>query len=270
MFYKGYVIGASFSRGLALHFYDRVKHNKECNYNCNYIEHLFNYKNSFSFITNEKLNISWPIIANQPTFFDEIDWVSEQIQNETKEDYLKTKLVIIQLSNPQRNFIFEGNMYKVSFESDESLKQSVDDILKHKSIFFANRFYNAIDIFLKDDAKFSEENWEFIIDKLNTFIESNLDKNVITKIISFNHDYSELQYLNQIIDNSLIKIKYNDIEYDCVSNFVSKNKLRVKDDLNIDDDHPNFEAHKIVAEAVYDSIKKHKLYWNYWEDNKVI
>ena len=48
MFYKGYVIGASFSRGLALHFYDRVKRNKKCNYDCNYMEHLFNYKNSFA------------------------------------------------------------------------------------------------------------------------------------------------------------------------------------------------------------------------------
>ena len=182
MFYKGYVIGASFSRGLALHFYDRVNCNKQCDYNCDYSEHLFNYKNSFSFLTNEKLNISWPIIANKLTFFDEIDWVSEQIQKETKDDYLKTKLVVIQLSNPQRNFIFEGNMYKVSFESEESLKKSVDTILKDKSIFFANRFYNAIDEFLKDDIKFSTENWEFIIDKLNTFIESNLKKNVITKI----------------------------------------------------------------------------------------
>ena len=93
MFYKGYVIGASFSRGLGLHFYDRVKRNKKCNYNCNYMEHLFNYKNSFSFITNEKLDISWPIIASQVTFFDEIDWVSEQIQNETKDDYFKTNKI---------------------------------------------------------------------------------------------------------------------------------------------------------------------------------
>ena len=270
MFYKGYVIGASFSRGLGLHFYDRVKRNKKCNYDCNYMEHLFNYKNSFSFITNEKLDISWPIIASQVTFFDEIDWVSEQIQNETKDDYFKTKLVVIQLSNPQRNFIFEGNMYKVSFESEESLKKSVDAILKNKPIFFANRFYNAIDTFLKDDNKFSEENWGFIIDKLNTLIESNLKKNVITKIISYGHDYSEIEYLNQIIDNSLVKIEYNNEEYDCVDRFVNKNKLRVKDDLGIDDDHPNFEAHKIVADSICNSIKKHKLYWNKWVEHQLI
>lgn len=270
MFYKGYVIGASFSRGLALHFYDRVRRNKECNYDCNYIEHLFNYKNSYSFITNEKLGISWPIIANQPTFFDEIDWVSEQIQNETNQDYLKTKLVVIQLSNPQRNFIFEGNMYKVSFESEELLKKSIDDILKHKSIFFANRFYNEIDKFLKNDTKFSEENWEFIIDKLNTFIELSLKKNVVTKIISYTHDYSELQYLNQLIDNSLIKIQYKDKQYECVHTFIKENKLTIKDDLGIDDDHPNFEAHNIVANSIYDSVKKHKLYWNNYDEHQVI
>ncbi len=46
MFYKGYVIGASFSRGLGLHFYDRVKRNKKCNYkDCNK-RPTFNFPNN--------------------------------------------------------------------------------------------------------------------------------------------------------------------------------------------------------------------------------
>ena len=46
-----------------------------------------------------------------------------------------------------------------------------------------------------------------------------------------------------------------------IFDFVTINKLRVIDDLGVDDSHPNFEAHKIVADNIYNSILKDPGYY---------
>lgn len=262
MLYNSYVVGASFVRGLALHYYEREKNNKLLDYNCTNKERFFNYSNAFPFLVSQKLNISWPIIIEgRASFYDEIDYLSSVLDYKINyvNEILYPKIVLIQLSNPQRDFIFEDKCYKINFESTNGFGQSIDEITKDKPISFVEKFNKAVDKYINFPNEYDKENWEVVLKKLNSFILKYKTKNVITKIINYYAGDDIIDYISLFEDNSFVTYKYNNKEYYGVQDLVNKENLRVCDDItHIDDEHPNFKAHQIVADNVYESIINHK------------
>ena len=132
MIYKGYVLGTSFTGGLGLHFYNRYKNKVELDYKVDDEERLFNYQHSFNYLLFSKLNISWPVVVpsnTNKTFFDDLDYIQNKLQLEKSHPTsvnFPTKYVIIQLSNQQRSFIFNGKMYNMNFENQELFQLTLD------------------------------------------------------------------------------------------------------------------------------------------------
>ncbi len=69
-------------------------------------------------------------------------------------------------------------------------------------------------------------------------------------------------FKNQFNENLYVDIIKGNKIYNCIYNLVKSEKLMIKDDLGAftQDEHPNFEAHKIVAESLYNNIIKDSLY----------
>jgi hypothetical protein len=97
------------------------------------------------------------------------------------------------------------------------------------------------------------------LDKLNELNEYLIKKGIILQILSYYNSYDSS--LLKFAKNSFVIINHNEIRYSNIFSFVNNTKLRICDDINItDDQHPNFKAHEIVANSVYQNILKHPLY----------
>ena len=189
MLYKGYVIGASFSRGDSLHFEQRYLNNTELYTPITEKEKYNNFVNSYSYTLFNKLNLGTPrLFQNGPTFLDNIKdlyyfVLSEFINNK---EYLKTKLILIQLSNPQREFTFENKGYNLDFESEEGLIKSMDKIFEiQKSDDFKKRFYDSVMLFFKDMDAWETNNIKTHTDLFTKMLNKLEKYGVILKVYSY-------------------------------------------------------------------------------------
>jgi hypothetical protein len=274
MFWKSYVIGSSFSRGSGLHYYTLSKEDLKIMDDITEKQRLFNYQNSYSYLLNKKLNINWPIIVDgkskggipsHPTFFDELDMVlrlveAEYIDFEPTSIQFKTRLVVIQLTSPQRNFIYKDIIYPINFQSEEEFAKSFKEITKDKDYSFFSNFESEISDFFSNRTDWELKNSEKIIERINQLIIKLQTYGVLVKIISYYGGFDTIYH--KFINNAYVTLNYDNTEYVAVSDLIYHHKLKVKDDLNIDDDHPNLTAHQIVADSIYNNIMKYTPNWN--------
>jgi hypothetical protein len=274
MFWKSYVIGSSFSRGSGLHYYTLSKDDLKIMDVITEEQRLFNYQNSYSYLLNKKLNINWPIIVDgknkkglprHPTFFDELDTVirlveSEYIDFEPTSIQFKTRLVVIQLTSPQRNFIYKDNIYPINFQSEEEFAKSFKEITKDKDYNFFSSFESEVADFLANRTEWEMRNSEKIIERVNNFIIKLQKYGIIVKIISYYSGFDTIYH--KFINNSYVTLNYNNTEYIAVNDLIYYHNFKIKDELNIDDDHPNLKTHEIVADSIYNNIMKYTPNWN--------
>lgn len=272
--YKLLSLGTSFNYGLGLHLYKRKELGAPLDFNnLTEEERYFNYKHSFSSILGQKLKLPNELVssAGASTFFDGLDILKHSMEPMYLNDnpnfdykFFKPKVIVIQLTNVHRDFfIYNNTIHKLDFESYEGLIHSKEKLIKSidaldRDVFIFN-LENELNLFLEDEVSWRKKQSGFFIDRINELDNSLKKHNVILKIISYSQDYKE--NLHKFNDDLFVKIEHNGIEFSNIFDFVLINKLRIKDDIDVNDDHPNFEAHKIVAESLYKSISKHTLDW---------
>lgn len=265
MFARSYVVGSSFSRGDGLHYYDRFLNHIAGTHPITPTERFFNYKNSYPFLLNKMLGISWPFIfngyRNNVTMMEEIDDLVEEITKETMNDtiekicnatFLETNHIIVQLSSPQRLFHYDGIFYQIDLQDEEGFAKSLDSILKNKSSKFIKGFQNEVQFFFKKTDEWEIKNCKIVFDRIQSFLQKMNDLEKTVKIISYYKGFEE--YSQMFLDNSYVTIKYKDKEYFNIREFVDTEKLKISDTFGINDDHPNLYAHEIVAKSLYDSL----------------
>lgn len=272
--YKILAVGTSFTHGLALHFYNRKKLGLPLDFNeITDAEKYFNYKHSYSSILAKKLDLPNQIVSSSGSsnFFEGLDIIKKSINsiylpgdNTFDHNFFKPKVVILQLTNVTRDFfIYQNKIYKLDFETYDGFLKSKKELIDNIDVLdkndFVSKLESELELFTLNEVGWRKNQSAYFISKinvLNTFLKS---KGVILKVISYSDDYKE--NLDKFDSDIFVKIEHNGILFSNIFDFVTINKLRVIDDLGIDDSHPNFEAHQIVADNLYNSILKDPGYY---------
>lgn len=270
--YKILSIGTSFNHGLGLHFYERHKKGLPLNYTLTPTEREFNVYNSYHSILARKLNVVSEIhigdrFGLDTKFDDMIHSIKVEIE---KQNELPIKVVIIQLSNVEKDFfIYKDVVYRLDFnspdefiESKNKLINTIDDSIKDD---FTKRLEIEFDKYCRNTEKWREDSAAWFVNKLNQLDIELRKLGIILKVISYYADFSPYtpDYSTKDImfnEDLYTKIYKGEQQYSNVYGLCYTNKLTIKDDINTNDEHPNFEAHQLVADALYNSIIKHPLY----------
>lgn len=255
--------GTSFTFGSALHFYERAKNGKEFTFeNLEPHEYKFNVDNSYHTLLANKFDGESVFIGSSGfygSFLDSINQIKKLIIKNPS-----TKIVIFQLINPERDFfIYNDVVYNLDITDYDNFVKSRDNIVSQfgddVKKDFLEKLEKDIELYTFNDQKWRRNHTKYFIDKLTELNEYLLNLGIILQIISYYDSYD-----NSILNfpkNSFVKIEHNNRNYTNVCDFVNENKLRIRDDINnTEDEHPNFEAHKIVAESIYQNILNHPLY----------
>jgi hypothetical protein len=256
--------GTSFTFGSALHFYERAKNNKELTFsNLEPIEYENNIKNSYSSLLAKKFDGESVVLGTSGyynSFLDSIVQIKKLVENESN-----VKIVLFQLINPERDFFIyndviyylETSDYNTFIESKNNLISTLDTSIDKTD--FIEKLDKDIELYTYNEPQWRINHTEYFIDKLNELNEYLIKKGIILQILSYYKSYDSS--LLKFAKNSFVIINHNGIRYSNIFNFVENTKLRIRDDIKITDDaHPNFKAHQIVAESVYQNILKHPLY----------
>jgi hypothetical protein len=272
--YKILAVGTSFTHGLALHFYKRKQLGLPLDFNTIRNDELyFNYKHSYSSILGKKLDLPNQIVSSSGSsnFFEGLDIIKKSIEpiylkgdDKFDHNFFKPKVVILQLTNVTRDFfIYENKVYKLDFETYDGFLKSKKELIDNIDVVDKNDFITKLELelelFTLDEVTWRKNQSAYFISKINILHKILKSKGVILKVISYSDDYKE--NLDKFDENTFVKIQHNGISYSNIFDFVTINKLRVIDDLGIDDSHPNFEAHEIVADNIYNSILKDPGYY---------
>ena len=269
--HKILAVGTSFTHGLALHFYNRKKLGLPLDFNTiTDAEKYFNYKHSYSSILAKKLDLPNQIVSSSGSsnFFEGLDIIKKSINSiylpgddKFDHNFFKPKVVVLQLTNVTRDFfIYQNKIYKLDFETYDgflkSKKELIDNIDEND---FVTKLELELELFTLDEEGWRKNQSAYFISKINILNKFLKSKGVILKVISYSDDYKE--NLDKFDNDIFVKIEHNGISFSNIFDFVTINKLRVIDDLGVDDSHPNFEAHKIVADNIYNSILKDPGYY---------
>ena len=256
--------GTSFTFGSGLHFYERFKNNKELSFlNLEPIEYEHNVKNSYSSLLAKKFDGESTIVGTSGYYNSFLDSISEI--KKLLETNSNVKIVLFQLINPERDFFIYNDViyylditnYNSFIESKNKLISTLDDSID--KIDFVEKLDKDIELYTYNQPQWRINHTEYFINILNELNEYLLKRGIILQILSYYNSYDSS--LLKFPKNSFVIIHHNGIRYSNIFNFVENTKLRIRDDIKItDDDHPNFEAHRIVMESVYQNILKHPLY----------
>jgi hypothetical protein len=256
--------GTSFTFGSALHFYERAKNNKELTFlDLEPIEYETNVKNSYSSLLAKKFDGESVILGTSGYYNSFLDSIAEiKTLLETNSN---VKIVLFQLINPERDFFIYNDViyyldvtnYNSFVESKNKLISTLDDSID--KIDFVEKLDRDIELYTYNEPQWRINHTEYFIDKLNELNEYLINKGIILQILSYYNSYDSR--ILKFPKNSFVIINHNGIRYSNIFNFVNNTKLRICDDIKItDDQHPNYEAHRIVAESVYQNTLKHPLY----------
>lgn len=256
--------GTSFTFGSALHFYERAKNNKELTFvDLEPIEYENNIKNSYSSLLANKFNGESIVLGTSGyynSFLDSITKIKKLLETTSN-----VKIVLFQLINPERDFFIYNDViyylditnYNTFVDSKNKLISTLDDSID--KIDFTEKLDRDIELYTYNEPQWRINHTEYFIDKLNELNEYLIKKGIILQILSYYNSYDSS--LLKFAKNSFVIINHNEIRYSNIFSFVNNTKLRICDDINItDDQHPNFKAHEIVANSVYQNILKHPLY----------
>jgi hypothetical protein len=265
--YKILSIGTSFNHGLGLHFYERHTNNLELNHTLTKDEYEFNVYNSFHSILARKLNVQSKIFLGDrfglDTKFDDIIH-SIKLEVEKKEE-IPVKIVVIQLSTAEKNFfIYNDVIYRLDFNSAEELIVSKDKLINSIANDIKEDFTKKLDLeleeYLTDTEAWRQKHAIWFVNKLNELNKFLLDKGIILKVISYYRDFSPAW--KSFDEHIYSKIWSRGQDFSHIQAMCYTHKLRICDDINTNDEHPNFEGHQVVADSLYESIIKHPLYSN--------
>ena len=272
--HKILAVGTSFTHGLALHFYNRKKLGLPLDFNTiTDAEKYFNYKHSYSSILAKKLDLPNQIVSSSGSsnFFEGLDIIKKSINSiylpgddKFDHNFFKPKVVVLQLTNVTRDFfIYQNKIYKLDFETYDGFLKSKKELIDNIDVVDKNDFVTKLELelelFTLDEEGWRKNQSAYFISKINILNKFLKSKGVILKVISYSDDYKE--NLDKFDNDIFVKIEHNGISFSNIFDFVTINKLRVIDDLGVDDSHPNFEAHKIVADNIYNSILKDPGYY---------
>jgi hypothetical protein len=270
--YKILSIGTSFNHGLGLHFYERHKKRLPLNYTLTPEEREFNVYNSYHSILARKLNVVSEIhigdrFGLDTKFDDMIHSIKVEIE---KQNELPIKVVIIQLSTAEKEFfIYKDTIYRLDFNSAEELIASKDKLINSVSDDikedFTKELESELNEYLTDTKKWRQKHAIWFVNKLNELDIELRKMGIILKVISYYADFSpytpDYSTKNIMFNKDLYtKIYKEDQQFSHIHAFCYTNKLRICDDIPSNDEHPNFEAHQLVADSLYNSIVKHPLY----------
>jgi hypothetical protein len=253
-------IGTSASKGLGLHLYNRENiTNTPYDFVTTDEEYYFNLNNSYSGLLSNQLGYSLEHIdiGYNCSFFDEIDALINKLNTDTT-----IKIVILQLSNLHRDFfIYQNKSYKLDFESYEGLLKSKEELIKDKDENFIKELNEDLELFLLNEAVWRSKQITKMLLKIEQLRVKLEQLNIVFKILVYFDDWKlAFDYFSR---NRLIcRIHINEnTTYELLYDFVQKEKLRVMDDIpHCTDGHPNFQAHKIIANELYNNIKVNPLY----------
>lgn len=265
--YKIVSIGTSFNHGLGLHFYDRHKIGRKLsNENLDAEEREFCKKHAFHTIVANKLCVESEIFFGQDlglsTSFDNM---IENIKNEVnKKTNIPIKIVIWQLSNIEKDFfIYNDKIYRLKFDDYNQVIKSKNEILSNldntiDKLDFNQKLEEDIKLWCDNVISWREIHVPWFINKINELNKFLLEKNIILKVVSYYSDYSPFRKLFD--KNLFVNLEIENKEYSHIHGMAWTEKLMLCHDLPTHDQHPNFKAHEIVAENLYESIIKHPLY----------
>lgn len=253
-------IGTSASKGLGLHLYNRTElSNTRFDLVTTDEEYAFNLNNSYSGILASELRykLEHIDIGYNHSFFDEIDNLLDKLN--TDKDI---RIVILQLSNLHRDFfIYQNKSYKLDFESYEGLLKSKEELIKDKDENFIKELEEDLELFILNESIWRGRQITKMLLKIEQLRSKLKELNIIFKILIYFDDWKlTLDYFTK--NNLLCRIHINEnTHYELLFDFVKKEKLRIMDDIpHCTDEHPNFEAHKIIANELYNNIKVNPLY----------
>jgi hypothetical protein len=256
--------GTSFTFGSGLHFYERFKNNKKLTFfDLEPIDNETNIKNSYSSLLAKKFDGESIVLGTSGYYNSFLDSIAEiKTLLETNSN---VKIVLFQLINPERDFFIYNDIiyylditnYNTFIDSKNKLISTLDDSIDKTD--FIEKLDKDIELYTYDQCQWKINHTEYFIDKLNELNQYLIDRGIILQILSYYNSYDSS--LLNFSKNSFAIINHNGIRYSSIFTFVKNTKLRICDDINItDDEHPNFKAHEIVAESVYQNILKHPLY----------
>jgi len=263
--YKILSIGTSFNHGLGLHFYERHKKGLPLNYTLTPTEREFNVYNSFHSILARKLNAISEIhngdrFGLNTKFDDMIHGIKVEIENE---QLIPIKIVIIQLSNVEKDFfIYNDNVYRLDFNSVEEFMASKDILINNVDESIRHDFTEKLELefndYIHDSEKWRAKMAIWFVNKLNELNKFLSEKGIILQVISYYKDFSPAW--KSFDDNIFAKVWSKEQDFSHIYGMCYTHKLRIKDDIGGNDEHPNFEGHQCVADSLYKNIIKHPLY----------
>jgi hypothetical protein len=265
--YKIISIGTSFNHGLGLHFYERHNKGLPLNYTLRPAERELNVYNAFHSILARKLNTQSEILNDirfglDTKFDDLIHGIKIEVE---KEHEIPIKIVVVQLSTAEKDFfIYNDTIYRLDFNSAEELIASKDRLINSISDDIKEDFTKKLELelneYLLDTQVWRKKHAIWFVNKLNKLNKLLLEKGIILQVISYYTDYNKS--INMFDDNLFVKLLANEEYFNDIQAMCYTHKLRICDDIPSDDQHPNFEAHQVVADSLYESIIKHPLYNN--------
>lgn len=263
--YKILSIGTSFNHGLGLHFYERHKKGHPLNYTLTPEEREFNVYNSFHSILARKLNaVSEIHFGNRfglDTKFDDMIYgIKLEVE---KEQDIPIKIVVIQLSNVEKDFfIYNDKVYRLDFNSVEEFIISKDNLINSVDESIRQDFTEKLELefnaYITDSETWRSVMAIWFVNKLNELNKFLLQKGIILQVISYYKDFSPAW--KSFDDNVFAKMWSRGQDFSHIHGMCYTHKLRICDDIQFDDQHPNFEGHECVAESLYKNIIKHPLY----------
>ena len=263
--YKILSIGTSFNHGLGLHFYERYTQKLPLNYTLTPSERALNVYNAFHSILARKLNAQSEILNDirfgLDTKFDDLIYgIKTTVEQEHE---IPIKIVVIQLSTAEKDFfVYNDVIYRLDFNSAEELLISKDKLISTIPDNIKDDFREKLELdlneYLSDTETWRKKHAIWFIDRLNELNKFLLDKGIILKVISYYSDFSPAW--KSLDANIYSKIWSRGQDFSHIKAMCYTHKLRICDDINSNDEHPNFEAHQVVADSLYESIIKHPLY----------
>lgn len=254
-------LGTSASKGLGLHLYNRdiITNDGLIDMDVTNEEYQFNLKNSYSGILADKLQYTLKHINTgyRHSFFYEMDVLIKELENDTD-----TKIVILQLSNLHRDFfIYNNESYELDFETYDGFIKSKEILIKDKDITFITELENDLELFVRNEPMWRSNQIIKMIFKIEELRIKLKERDIIFKILNYFDDWiTAYDYFFKY--NLLCTIKMNEtFNYNTLFDFVKEEKLRIMDDIKkCNDEHPNFKAHTIIANCLYNVIIKEPLY----------
>jgi lysophospholipase L1-like esterase len=158
--------------------------------------------------------------------------------------------------------VYNDIVYRLNFNSPEELLFSKNKIINNVDddirVDFTKKLEAELIKYLTDSEKWRNIHSVWFVDKLNELNNFLLENGIILKVISYYSDFNSV--FTSFDKNLFVTLLYNDEIFFNIKALVDTYKLRIKDDIDTDDSHPNFIAHQIVSDSLYESIIKHPLY----------